>query len=236
MDAPPGSWPWQASLQKSGRHFCGGSLINKEWVLTAAHCFPSTSTSNLVVSVGRQSQEGSNPNEVSRTVTQIICHPNYISSTSDNDMCLLKLSSPVTFTNHIRPVCLAAPGSSFYAGTTSWGTGCAGTISSGVSLPSPQTPQELYVPLVGNRQSSPATTTTTTTAPVTTTTTKTALETTPKAVVCGSVSLNSLTGMDSVSMGSWPRIASLQTNGTHVCGGTTVSEDYVMSDAGCFSR
>ncbi|CAB1341368.1 unnamed protein product, partial [Coregonus sp. 'balchen'] len=166
-----------------------------------------TSTSNLVVSVGRQSQEGSNPNEVSRTVTQIICHPNYISSTSDNDMCLLKLSSPVTFTNHIRPVCLAAPGSSFYAGTTSWGTGCAGTISSGVSLPSPQTPQELYVPLVGNRQS----------------------------VVCGSVSLNSLTGMDSVSMGSWPRIASLQTNGTHVCGGTTVSEDYVMSDAGCFS-
>ena len=90
----------------------------------------SPSTSNLVVYVGRQNQKGSNPNEVNRGVTQIMSHPNYTRSTNDNDMCLLKLSSPVTFTNYIRPVCLAAPGSSFHAGTTSWVTGW-GTIRSG---------------------------------------------------------------------------------------------------------
>uniref|UniRef100_A0A3Q0R7M9 Peptidase S1 domain-containing protein n=1 Tax=Amphilophus citrinellus TaxID=61819 RepID=A0A3Q0R7M9_AMPCI len=39
QDATPGSWPWQVSLHTSGRHFCGGSLINNQWVLCAAHCF-----------------------------------------------------------------------------------------------------------------------------------------------------------------------------------------------------
>lgn len=36
--AQRGAWPWQVMLQVDGSFFCGGSLINDRWILTAAHC------------------------------------------------------------------------------------------------------------------------------------------------------------------------------------------------------
>ncbi|XP_075948892.1 transmembrane protease serine 9-like [Anarhichas minor] len=150
-DAPDGSWPWQVSLQSSGSHVCGGSLINKEWVMSAAHCFSSDSTSRWQVSLGRQNLQGNNPNEVSTTVARIILHPNYDSVTDNNDIALLRLSSPVNFTDYIRPVCLAASDSVFNNGTDSWVTGW-GAVKEGVSLPFPETLQEVEVPVLGNRQ------------------------------------------------------------------------------------
>ncbi|XDV13476.1 hypothetical protein PO909_001870 [Leuciscus waleckii] len=149
-NAVAGSWPWQASLRQisNGRHFCGGSLINKDWVLSAAHCFKSITGSNVKIYLGSQLQSGSNPFEVSRTVTQVITHPSYSSSTQNNDIALLKLVSSVTFNDYIQPVCLAAAGSVFAAGTESWVTGW-GTLSSGATS-IPNTLQEVQIPIVSN--------------------------------------------------------------------------------------
>lgn len=85
---------------------------------------------SITVYLGRQSQEASNPNEVSRNVSLIISHPDYGNGNSnDNDIALLHLSQPVNFTNYIQPVCLAAEGSTFNSDTM-WVTGW-GDVNSG---------------------------------------------------------------------------------------------------------
>ncbi|XP_078808096.1 chymotrypsin-like protease CTRL-1 isoform X2 [Oryzias latipes] len=145
--AAAGAWPWQVRLDINGA-LCGGSLINNQWILSAAHCFSSTSTAGVVVYLG-ETEINNSPNSVSRTVSRIIVHPNYNSDTHNNDVALLKMASSVTFTDYISPVCLAAQGSDFPGGTTAWVTGF-GTLSSGGSAPS--TLQEVSVPVVNNTQ------------------------------------------------------------------------------------
>uniref|UniRef100_A0A8C2CMB0 Zgc:123295 n=1 Tax=Cyprinus carpio TaxID=7962 RepID=A0A8C2CMB0_CYPCA len=106
-----------------------------------------SSSRTIQIYLGRQSQSESNPNEVLRTASATI-HPNYNSLTHDNDIALLHLSSSVTFTDYIKPVCLAAAGSKFAAGTDSWVTGWGALQSGG---PFPDILQEVMIPVVSSR-------------------------------------------------------------------------------------
>ncbi|ROK56432.1 Serine protease 27 [Anabarilius grahami] len=148
-NATAGSWPWQVSIHVFGTsHNCGGTLITKDWVLSAAHCFQNFLLSDVVMYFGRLNQSGSNPNEISRTARQIINHPNYNSSTFDNDIALVQLSSPVNFTDYIKPVCLAAAGSVFDGGMESWATGWGRLQPDDTELPDRL--QEVMIPIVNN--------------------------------------------------------------------------------------
>uniref|UniRef100_W5LV95 Peptidase S1 domain-containing protein n=2 Tax=Lepisosteus oculatus TaxID=7918 RepID=W5LV95_LEPOC len=145
-----GYWPWQASLfQRS--YSCGGALINSQWVLTAAFCVKGLDASQFTVYLGRLTQSSSNPDEVSRGVQQIIAHPEYNSLYRNNNIALLKLDSPVSFTKYIQPVCLADSNSSFINGTSCWVAGWGETLNE-VPLSENRTLQEVQVPIIGNKQ------------------------------------------------------------------------------------
>uniref|UniRef100_A0A8C6SJH0 chymotrypsin n=1 Tax=Neogobius melanostomus TaxID=47308 RepID=A0A8C6SJH0_9GOBI len=147
-NAVSGSWPWQVSLQDgSGFHFCGGSLINQYWVVTAAHC--RVSTSNHRVILGEHDRGyNSEPIQV-KTISRAITHPYYNSGQSfNNDITLLKLSSPVQLTSRISPVCLATSSTNIPSGTKCVTTGWGRTGSTS----SPRILQQVALPLLSPAQ------------------------------------------------------------------------------------
>jgi uncharacterized membrane protein len=94
-------YPWQVSLQLQpqfgGGHFCGGSVINNEWILTASHCLVWDDVDlmphHIRIRAGfslLNSTEGSYYN-----VAEFILHPDYVDGQNPNDIALLRLSGPI---------------------------------------------------------------------------------------------------------------------------------------------
>ena len=73
-----GDIPWQVyiSIYDNGRSsYCGGVLISKEHVLTAAHCLKSNRAENYVIRLGEHDLSGRDSGEVEGRVVKIIQHP-----------------------------------------------------------------------------------------------------------------------------------------------------------------
>ncbi|NWW73524.1 CTRL protease, partial [Climacteris rufus] len=124
QNAVPGSWPWQVSLQtRTGSHFCGGSLINQYWVVTAAHCNFNPNT-HVVVLGEYNLASGGEPVQV-KYVSRAITNPGWNPNTMNNDITLLRLSTPAQFTSTVSPICPAPANlvlpSNAQAVTTGWG-------------------------------------------------------------------------------------------------------------------
>uniref|UniRef100_A0A670K661 Peptidase S1 domain-containing protein n=1 Tax=Podarcis muralis TaxID=64176 RepID=A0A670K661_PODMU len=153
--ASNGSWPWQVSILQNFYPICGGSLIAEQWVLSAAHCFFNRHHCILMgsmfqynVLLGAYQLSNLSDNAVISDVQQIILHPDYNGlSGSTGDIALIKLKSPVKFTNYILPICLPESSTQFPLNEYCWVTGW-GDIRSDVPLPDPRTLQEVKVPLI----------------------------------------------------------------------------------------
>ncbi|KAJ4336320.1 hypothetical protein N0V87_005471 [Didymella glomerata] len=140
--ANAGDFPFIVSLQKSGSHFCGGSLINANTVITAAHCTVGQTASSLTVRAGSLNR---NSGGTLVRVSSIKVHPSFSSSTLTNDVAIWKLATSIPTSSTIGYASLAASGSDPASGSTSTVAGW-GTTSAGGS--SPTTLRKVDVPIV----------------------------------------------------------------------------------------
>ncbi|XP_055544946.1 polyserase-2-like [Wyeomyia smithii] len=114
-----GEWPWHVALFHRVGHSdqfgyqCGGSLVHKYLVLTAAHCVTLRSsrklkaTSDILVKVGRFNiSEEHEEQGREHAVEKIVTHWRYKPLTYENDIAILKMSVPVIFTDFVQPICL----------------------------------------------------------------------------------------------------------------------------------
>ncbi|MEE6516718.1 hypothetical protein FKM82_026404 [Ascaphus truei] len=93
-------------VNKNRAGFCGGTIINEKWIVTAAHCF--LTGGEFTVVVGEHNTEVSDETEQYLKVSQVILHPTYNASQNkyNNDIALIELEKPMELNSYATPICI----------------------------------------------------------------------------------------------------------------------------------
>ncbi len=141
--AASSSWPWMAALVEASNpdaqvgQFCGGSLVQASWVLTAAHCVEGITAGDIHIVLGSHNLSTNDGERI--PVTQVIIDP------SGADIALLGLTTPSL--QLTLPLSSSADGVLSVAGTPATVIGWGQLSEDGGT---PDTLQQTTVPIVSS--------------------------------------------------------------------------------------
>ncbi|KAK8748299.1 hypothetical protein OTU49_016060, partial [Cherax quadricarinatus] len=153
-DAEPGEFPYQLSFQDisygDAWHFCGASLYKENWAISAGHCVYGEDFNNpdyLQVVAGEHDMSVNDGNEQTSVLSKIILHEDFNAYYLYNDISLLQLATPVTFSEYVDVIALPEQGqqASGDCVVTGWGT-----LEEGGDTPNIL--QKVTVPLVSDSE------------------------------------------------------------------------------------
>ncbi|CAL1535019.1 unnamed protein product [Lymnaea stagnalis] len=102
--APEKAWPWQVLVEVKNGSYCGGILIGDIWVLTPATC---SDIKTLYFGV-RNVQDKQAENVQTKAAAEAIIHDDFSQPELESDIALVRLDSAVSFTDHVKPICIPA--------------------------------------------------------------------------------------------------------------------------------
>uniref|UniRef100_A0A8C8AVN7 Ovochymase 2 n=1 Tax=Otus sunia TaxID=257818 RepID=A0A8C8AVN7_9STRI len=153
-----GSHPWQVSLKRRQKHFCGGTIVSAQWVVTAAHCvldrYGCGISGYLSVTAGEHDLRIRENGEQTLPVKYVIKHPDFDPRRPMNyDIALLKVDGAFNFSSSVWPACLPNPGEKFEAGYICTACGWGRLNENGLL---PQVLHEVNLPILNSKECSRA--------------------------------------------------------------------------------
>ena len=98
------SEPYILSLQRSGSHFCGASLVSTTYGICASHCYYSANSVTAVA--GAHNIKKNESSQQKKVLSKFTKHPSYNSRTMQNDIAVLKFNGSFSQNSYVKPISL----------------------------------------------------------------------------------------------------------------------------------